>query len=138
MKKLFQKIKNGCINTFYKFAAKHPKLVRSVVGLGLGISMAVNEQATVFAGNATETVQNGITQMVSIVSTVVMGVGIIMAIMAIFNWVSAIHEEDSARQSKSIVRVVIAIILIIIKPVSAMIVKAVNSEQADTYMNNWG
>ena len=76
--------------------------------------------------------------MISIATTVVLGVGVIMAIMAVFNWISAIHEEDSARQSKSIIRVVIALILILIKPITKAIINAINGDgDADDYLENW-
>lgn len=140
MKNLISKIKNGCMNIYYKFAAKHPKLVRRVVAFGFGISMAANEATSVVlaADDATSKISNGIKAMISIATTVVLGVGVIMAIMAIFNWVSAMHEEDSARQSKSIVRVIIALILILIKPIAHIIINAIGDETADEYTEDWG
>lgn len=140
MKKIVSKIKTSCANIFYKFAAKHPKLIRTVTALGFGISMAVVEtNATVYAdAGASEKISEGVQEMISIATTVVLGVGVIMAIMAVFNWISAIHEEDSARQSKSIIRVVIALILILIKPITKAIINAINGDgDADDYLENW-
>ena len=127
-----------CASTVNEFMARHPKQVNAIVGTGMALSIACNQLMMTSFADATSSIESGIKQMVSIVSTVIMGVGIIMAIMAIFNWVSAIHEEDSARQSKSIVRVVIAAILILIKPVSYMIINAVSSNTASTYTSDWG
>lgn len=140
MKKIVSKIKTSCANIFYKFAAKHPKLIRTVTALGFGISMAVVEtNATVYAdSDATSKISDGIGAMISIATTVVLGVGVIMAIMAVFNWISAIHEEDSARQSKSIIRVVIALILILIKPIAHVIIKAIGDDTANEYTEDWG
>lgn len=137
MKKLFLKIKNRCINEIYEITAKHPKTFKKIVTLGVSASLFVNQTMPVATADATSKISNAIKQMVSIVSTVIMGIGIIMAIIAIFNWVSAMHEEDSARQSKSITRVIIAAILIIIKPITVMIVKAVDANQAEKYMSDW-
>lgn len=137
MKKLFLKIKNRCINEIYEITSKHPKAFKRIVTLGVSTSLFVNETMPVAMADATSKISNAIKQMVSIVSTVIMGIGIIMAIIAIFNWVSAMHEEDSARQSKSITRVIIAAILIIIKPITVMIVRAVDANQADKYMSDW-
>lgn len=137
MKKLFLKIKNRCINEIYEITSKHPKAFKRIVTLGVSTSLFVNETMPVAMADATSKISNAIKQMVSIVSTVIMGIGIIMAIIAIFNWASAMHEEDSVRQSKSITRVIIAAILIIIKPITVMIVRAVDANQADKYMSDW-
>lgn len=69
-------------------------------------------------------INGGITKMVSYVSMVVSGVGIIYAIVAIFNWVSAIKQEEPERASKAIVNVFVAALLILIGPITSIIIKA--------------
>ena len=59
-----------------------------------------------------------------------MGVGIIYALIAIFNWVSAVKQEDAERQSKSIVNIFIAGLLILIKPISIVIINALGGDSS--------
>lgn len=135
---IFKRIFNKCKNALLEFKAKRPEMLATVTSIGVGGAMAFNDLfMKVAAVDANSQIQSGIIKMVSIVSTVVMGVGIILTLVAIFNWIGAVNEEDSARQSKAIVRVVIGGILIIIKPVTYMIVKAVSADTADTYISDW-
>jgi uncharacterized membrane protein YidH (DUF202 family) len=67
---------------------------------------------------------NAITKMVGYVSAIISGVGVIYGVVAIFNWVSAVKQEDSERASKSIINVFIAGLLICIGPIAAVIITA--------------
>ena len=71
---------------------------------------------------------NAIKTMVNLASTVVMGVGSIYAVIAIFNWVSAIRQEDAERQSKAIVNVFVAALLIAIKPITKLLISQLGGD----------
>lgn len=65
-----------------------------------------------------------IQKMASYATAVISGVGVIYGIVAVFNWVSAIKQEDSERASKAIVNVFIAGLLICIWPITKAILTA--------------
>lgn len=72
----------------------------------------------------------GVATMTSYVCSILMGVGVIYGLIAVFNWVSAVKQEDAERQSKSIVNVFIAGLLIVIKPISVAIITAFGGKDA--------
>ena len=100
------------------YIATHPSLAKASATLGL-MAMAIGNPAM-----ADFNPSNAITKMVGYVTAIISGVGIIYAIVAVFNWVSAIKQEDSERQSKAIVNVFIAGLLIAIGPIAAVIINA--------------
>ena len=87
---IISKTKSKCVSTVNTFMAKHPKQFNAVTALGVSAAITINNLIINVAADTTDAtgkIQAGIKQMVSIATTVVMGIGIIMAIMAIFNWV---------------------------------------------------
>ncbi len=112
--KAASKVKNN-ISTF---ALNHPDLAKSVAAIGVTTAMISNQVMADFDPTT------AITKMAGYVCSILMGVGIIYALIAIFNWVSAIKQEDAERQSKSIVNIFIAGLLIAIKPISVVIINA--------------
>ena len=108
-----------------KFILSHPSLIKPVAIAGIATSMASN--SVLAAGfNAA----GGVKAMTSYVCSILMGVGVIYGLIAVFNWVSAVKQEDAERQSKSIVNVFIAGLLIVIKPISIVIIKAFGGSDA--------
>lgn len=101
----------------------NPTVAKSAIVAGM-LPMLLNQSA--FAtSQATNQMTGAITNMVDVASTVVMGVGIVYAIIAVFNWVSAIRQEDSERASKSIVNIFVAVALILIKPITSAVLSGI-------------
>lgn len=57
-------------------------------------------------------------------TAIVSGVGVIYAVIAIFNWVSAMRQDDAERQSKALINIFIAGVLIAIGAVTGVIINA--------------
>lgn len=108
------------------FMFNHQDLVKPVVAAGLAASMLTSQVLAAGTYNPS----GGVKVMVGYVCSILMGVGIIYALIAIFNWVSAIKQEDAERQSKSIVNVFIAGLLIAVKPISVAIINAMGGSDA--------
>ena len=128
--KLFSKIANfakkaktNLTNNWYQFCMEHPALVKPLLMTGVSTSMAVNNLMASAAKNGK--FQNAISKMVDISSTIIAGVGIVWLVMAVFNWVSAIRQEDSERASKSIMNIFIAVAMILVKVIASVIANAV-------------
>ena len=109
----------------------NPTVAKSAIVAGM-LPMLLNQSA--FATSATTSgMDSAIKNMVGIASTVVMGVGIVYAIIAVFNWVSAIKQEDSERASKSIVNIFVSVALILIKPITSEVLKNIGNSSG--YLN---
>lgn len=104
------------------FMYSTPYLAKPIAIAGTVSMMATN---AVFADFSPD---KAISKMVGYVTSILMGVGIIYAFIAIFNWVAAMKREDAESQSKQIVNIFIAGILIAIKPVSIVIINALGGD----------
>lgn len=129
-----QKRKMNFIKKFKTQATKtvntmmtNPTVAKSAIVAGM-LPMLLNQSAF-----ATSQMIGAITNMVGVASTVVMGVGIVYAIIAVFNWVSAIKQEDSERASKSIVNIFVAVALILIKPITSAVLSGIGD--SGNYLN---
>lgn len=83
--------------------------------------------------------KGGVKTMVGYVTTIVLGVGLIYALIAVLNWIAAIKQEDPERQTKSIINVFIAGALCLVKPIAKAILKAMNVSGANEVFggNSW-
>ncbi len=108
-----------------KFMLNNPSLVKPTAIAGIAAAMASN---SVLAAGFDAS--GGVATMTSYVCSILMGVGVIYGLIAVFNWVSAVKQEDAERQSKSIVNVFIAGLLIVIKPISVAIITAFGGKDA--------
>lgn len=120
VKSLFSKAKSNVVT----FANNMPGMVKPVVATGMAAMMGTSNVLADFSPNT------AVTTMAGYVCSILMGVGIIYALIAIFNWVSAVKQEDAERQSKSIVNVFIAGLLILIKPISIAIINALGGDSS--------
>ena len=119
--RLISNVKSNVTN----FIQTNPNLAKPIAIAGMTVTMLSNSVlADGFNSNG------AIKTMVGYVTSILMGVGIIYALIAIFNWVSAIKQEDAERQSKSIVNVFIAGLLIAIKPISVAIISAMGGDSS--------
>lgn len=132
---LFNSISNSASKAVSKvkcnvnqFMLNNPSLAKPVAIAGIAVTMISN---SVLAAEASGfNASGGIKKMTSYVCSILMGVGIIYGLIAVFNWVSAVKQEDAERQSKSIVNVFIAGLLIVIKPISVAIISAFGGSDA--------
>lgn len=130
MKKLFKtiktmvaKVKQNFMQQWALFVANSPEAVKPVLASGLVPGLLFNPTAADF--NA----QGGVTTMAGYVFTIICGVGIIYFGISVFNWVSAIKQEDPDRQGKAIVNIFIAGLLIVIKPISMAVMSALTGSE---------
>ncbi len=113
-----RKIKNKLTLPVEKFFTEHPQAVKPMASLMIAtMSITQTVLADFDPSNATNVLFNYATAIVS-------GVGIVYAVIAIFNWVSAMKQEDAERQSKALVNIFIAGILIAIGVVTRVIISA--------------
>ncbi len=125
MKRIIEKTKNHISYQLTKFCVEHQDLVKPVLIAGMSPLLFMNNVS------AAANIDGAIKVMVGYVTSVIAGVGIIYALVAIFNWVSAIKQEDAERQSKSITNVFVAGLLIMIKPISAAIIDALGGSSGN-------
>ena len=131
MKKLFKtiktmvaKVKQNFMQQWALFVANSPEAVKPVLASGLVPGLLFNP-ASADGFNA----QGGINTMAGYVFTIICGVGIIYFGISVFNWVSAIKQEDPDRQGKAIVNIFIAGLLIVIKPISMAVMSALTGSE---------
>ena len=110
----------------------NPKCQRLAV-LGAMASMQLSYYVTNAVLAAGPNIKGGIKELVTYVSLAVSGVGIVYAIIAIFNWVSALKQDEPERASKAIINVVIAVFLCLVGPITLAILKAFGVSDADSY-----
>lgn len=102
------------------FTQYTPHLTKTALTAGFAVALMTNAAFADFSpGTAVNTMTGYITQIVS-------GVGTIYAFISVFNWLSAVKQEDPDRASKSIVNVFIAGALIAIGVISNAVVSALS------------
>jgi hypothetical protein len=122
------------VSKFAKFAdsvgnipTKHPKL--------FGVMACVPYMALALHGGAMadykDSVQKVINELVSIASVVCSGAGVIVTIMAVYNWLSALKQQDSERAASNVTNILIGVVLIFIGPIIQAILKLAGINYVD-------
>lgn len=125
---------------FSNFVAVHPTGAKFAVGTAVSTGMAWNtflSTALAASTSAADKIQDGAGEILGLVTTIMMIAGIIVLIMGIWSWFNTLSDEDSGRQGKATVKIFIGLGLILIKIITYFVVKAVDSDAADTYMSDW-
>lgn len=117
------------------FAAKHPNAAAPVVAAALAVSGATSK-VMVLAGDFNPS--GATAKIVDWVTSIVLAVGLIYALIAGINFFSAIKEEDSARQSKSTINLFIALGICLIKPIVVLLLKAAGGTANDDAVKAFG
>lgn len=123
--KLFDSMKSS-FNEAKAMVENSITATKAKMSLMAGMAMLAVNNACYAAGAFNP--NGAIKEMAGYATAIVSGVGIIYAIIAVFNWVSAIKQEDSERASKSIINVFIAGLLILIGPITAAIINALGGD----------
>ena len=123
IKTMVTKVKQNFMQQWALFIANSPEAVKPVLASGLVPGLLFNPTA------ADCNAQGGVTTMAGYVFTIICGVGIIYFGISVFNWVSAIKQEDPDRQGKAIVNIFIAGLLIVIKPISMAVMSALTGSE---------
>ena len=117
------------------FMTRHPNAIAPVSAAALAIS----GMATKITASAADFDPSGATsKIVSWVTSIVLAVGLVYLLIAGINFFSAIKEEDSARQSKSVINLFIALGICLIKPIVVLLLKAVGGTSNDDAVKAFG
>lgn len=121
---MFLKAKENLI----RFAAAHPNALAPV----MAVAMAASSSGVQTLGFAAGFDPNGALYLiVSWVTTIILAVGLVYMLVAGMNFFSAIKQEDSERQSKSVMNLFIALGICLIKPIVILLLDAVGGKGND-------
>lgn len=126
LKTFFKTVKKDFENKWNNVMYKNPEVAKGICLIGMTPMLFVPNMAMA-------SFKDAVTKMIDIVSSLFMGVGIVYALIAVFNWVSAIKQEDAERQSKAITNIFVAGLLILIKPITSAIIVALAPDQAGQF-----
>lgn len=128
--RLTKRIKEKCEFELSKFTMNHGTSgMRMAIATSLMLSSAFANTFVLADAGITTKIVKVITEMVSIATTVVMGAGVLFLIIAIFNWVSAIKQDEPERASKGPQNVIIAALMCLVKPITVIILNALGLDQ---------
>lgn len=124
IKKIIERTKDRALKTKAKcicVGTYAPDVMKSIVTSALATVMTFDMAFADFS--ATSAVET----MTGYIADICMGAGIILGLVSVFNWISGFKEDNAERQNKATTNILIAGVLICIKPVSSAILTALGA-----------
>ena len=124
IKKIIEKTKDEVLKAKAKcisVATYAPDVWKSIVASALATVTTFDMAFANFSATG------AVEKMTEYIADICMGAGIILGLVSVFNWISGFKEDNAERQNKATTNILIAGVLICIKPVASAILTALGA-----------